>query len=274
MKREHWVVLISLVFVIALTVTARAAEKYTPAPLQWRLLEGRVDANKKAITEQTEQICDLDTRVKDLEEKLASKSTVDPAVKPEPKEIVVKVVVEQAKPTTAIVEPVARPVTKTQRVVVSAPVITTQRVVSSPVKTSTSRRLKSTSELRSEVLSKWTKIVYATVEPNTESWIKRHLSDHGFSQSQVAGLTKNEAWMLHNLAHDNRISPYTAGAVVSAPVVGSPSIITPIDPTPRTPTFTPPSSPPPTNYNGGCPNGRCPTSRSTTRWYPGKLLGL
>jgi hypothetical protein len=80
----------------------------------------------------------------------------------------------------------------------------------------------STEELRELINLKrpggWRGPVYADVQPRSQA--KQHLvgSEHGFSWDQVAGLTLEEALILHDLAprHGNKIFPYKPG---SAPMV-------------------------------------------------------
>jgi hypothetical protein len=196
-----------------------------------QLLEDRVD-------EHDQQICELDTRLDRIEKLLEYKAGAavptrsQPA--PKPSEVVTKVT--PAAPAKANV-----------------------------------RRLKTTSELRSEIARNRASRTYATISPATLSWARRHLQDHGYTASQVAGLNYSEAWQLHNLAHSPRkISPYASGA--------SRSVAKRVDvfvPTPRTPTNNPTPQPRYTG-GGGCPGGRCPTARSSSSrssgWYPGKLL--
>lgn len=121
------------------------------------------------------------------------------------------------------------------------------------------RRLKTTAELQRDLRANWTSTLYADVKPR--SWAKRHLvNDHGYQPSQVNGLSQDESWMLHNLAHNSarRINAYTAGA--SRPAVRSeqPAMVF-------------------AERESGCPNGQCATQRtqSTRRssgWRPGSIL--
>lgn len=110
-------------------------------------------------------------------------------------------------------------------------------------------RLKTTSELRSEIARNRTSRTYATISPATLSWAQRHLQDHGYTSSQVAGLSYSDAWMLHNIAHStNKISPYRRG----------------------------PMPMPVRSFQSGCPGGQCPTAAPASSrrqpWRPGRVL--
>jgi len=132
--------------------------------------------------------------------------------------------------------------------------VKTNEVVSQPV---TSGRY-SAEELRRIIHSKrpggWRGPVYADVSPRSQA--KQHLvgSEHGFSWDQVAGLSQDEALILHDLAprHGNQIFPYRTGQAI---VTRSPQMIKP------QPTFA--------GSGSGCPNGQCArqTRAVTSRWF-------
>lgn len=137
--------------------------------------------------------------------------------------------------------------------------VTVAYVEPAPKQPQQARRLKTTAELKRDLRANWTSTVYADVKPR--SWAKRHLvADHGYAAAQVNGLTQNEAWMLHNLAHvsSERISAYTGSNGTSTAKTDQPAVAF-------------------AQKAGGCPNGQCRTqsSRTTQRstgWRPGLIL--
>ena len=114
-----------------------------------------------------------------------------------------------------------------------------------------------TDELRQIIQAKrpggWSVPVYADVSPRSQA--KQHLvgSEHGFSWDQVAGLSQDEALILHDLApqHGNQIFPYRTGQAI---VTRSPTKI---------------RSEPAFMGSGGCPNGQCAKQSKpiTSRWF-------
>lgn len=102
----------------------------------------------------------------------------------------------------------------------------------------------------------------AYVEPR--SWAREHLqNDHGFSSSQVAGLTIHEAEVIHSMAHGGRITPFrsrSSQTFAAAPVtMPDPATLY----TPPAPVAMPKTLPPP-EYSSDCPNGQCPNVRTRT----------
>jgi hypothetical protein len=104
----------------------------------------------------------------------------------------------------------------------------------------------STEELRSLIQQHrpggWRGPVYADVSPRSSA--KRHLQDpkHGFTYEQVAGLTQEEALILHDLAptHGNKIFPMRSGT----------------QPARREPTYSV-ARPVINRIESGCANGQC-----------------
>lgn len=133
--------------------------------------------------------------------------------------------------------------------------------IQTAVSTSTSSRY-STAELQSIIRQKhpgtWRGPRYADVQPR--SLAKSHLmNDHGFSSSQVSGLSQNEALILHDYAHGGIIKPYRTGAAmrtepayvqqpVAQPRYFQPSAAVQVQ----------------AGYGGGCANGQCARPASST----------
>lgn len=102
-----------------------------------------------------------------------------------------------------------------------------------------------TAELKS-IAANYRGPTYATVSP--ASWAWEHLQDdHGFSASQVSGLSQSEALTIHNMAHGNKITPYRSRR--------SAEVVTQSAPIQRV-----------MQSAGGCPGGRCPTVRRSS-WF-------
>ena len=247
-----------------LAVPAFAADTYVPEPL--KLLTERVK-------EHDQQICDLDERVAAIESKLDEAL----AAKPEPDKVDSVAVVKRDYDGAIIVPGSERIVERTvspARVVYPS-VTTSTRVVRGPLRTvsrststTTGRRLKTTAELSRDIAARRTGRIYGRMARGQDRLVYQHLvSEHGYTSSQVNGLSLSDALELHNLAHGPRISAYTTGGVA----VVAPGIDVFV-PTPRTPTQ--PRTPPP-NYGGNCANGQCArrsTSTAGSGWFPGKLF--
>lgn len=156
--------------------------------------------------------------------------------------------------------------TMTYQPAVQASTVTYSQPVT--VQRSTSSRY-STSELRSLISQYRNHRIYADVQPR--SYAYRHLvQDHGFTSDQVNGLSLDEAYRLHSLAHGGVIKPYRSDASVamvqasvqSAPVYSYPVTqqIVNVQPV-RTPVRNVVQA-----AANGCPNGQCPTQRSSGGW--------
>lgn len=255
-----------------LALPAIAVEKYTPAPLQVELLSERID-------EHEQQICDLDQRVRKLESDIATSHAAKATAG---NETVVRIIVDDGA-KAVVADASAGPVV--EHAAAGAGVPTKPRPVSTavtvakvtpPAPVASKSRRKTPSELRRDLRSRWTSRIYADISPRTSEWATHHLVQGGpdhrytYTASQLAGLSTDELWMLHNLAHSSSAIPsHTVG-------VSSAAIVEPVDefvPTPRSGPA--PRTPTPVPRTGGCPGGRCPTSgssRVTGGWYPGKLL--
>ena len=134
---------------------------------------------------------------------------------------------------------------------VSQPAVRFQSATS----TTTSSRY-STDELRSIIYQKhpgqWTGPRFADVQPRSAA--KSHLiNDHGFTASQVNGLSQNESLILHDYAHGGIIKPYRTGyAMRSEPSQMSPPVATRFY---NAPVALP--SQPQAAFGSGCANGQC-----------------
>ena len=123
-----------------------------------------------------------------------------------------------------------------------------------------------TSELRALINANRHHRIYADVQPR--SYAYRHLvQDHGFTSAQVNGLSLDEAYRLHSLAHGGIVKAYRSGSVVAmvqssieaSPVYSYPVTQTVVNVQPlRTPVRTTLQA-----IGSGCANGQCPTQRSS-----------
>lgn len=175
-----------------------------------------------------------------------------------------------------LAKPTPDPVPNTKPVIVASaePTKTTivRRTVSTPVVQSSRY---STSELRAIIQSMrpggWRGPVYADVEP--ESWARQHLqSDHGFTATQVAGLTQSECLILHDLRHGGKVSPYRSSrsvqpltvqpVIVAAPAQATATVQRSYSGPVVNRTVTRQVTQPQYQIQSGCPNGQCPTQRS------------
>lgn len=261
--------------------SAFASGTYIPTPLSQ--LTAKVEQHDKEIESLKKRLDVIEAGGK------AAASVPEPESKPN--EVTVRVIVERdaavkvASPAIVSDRVVSSSVTYSSPVVTSVSPVTTyssSTVSYSPTvqqSVSTVRRLKSTSELSREIRSKWTNQVYGYMARGQENMVWNHLasSEHGYSSSQVNGLSQADAMMLHNLAHNRslKISPYTSGAsfsyspsVYSQPVVMGADYFNPTPVAPRPPV---PSPAPKANYNN-CPNGNCARSGASSGWYFGKML--
>ena len=260
----------SLIPIIACLIasTAIAADKYVPSPLRYELLTERID-------EHDQQICDLDERLRSLEQELqrglSSGKAIPERAQEAANETVVRIVIDGSKTPSAstTVGPTAQ--RDFDGAVIVPGSIRTVSTASAPrtvtARTATGRRLKTTDELKRDIARNRTDRVYATIKPNTRAWAITHLvNDHGYSRSQVGSLSFADAWMLHNLAHGPKISPYTSGSTTLVA-----QKVETFVPTPRKPAPTPA---PPQTFHSGCPNGRCPIAGNANAggWYLGKNL--
>jgi hypothetical protein len=138
-----------------------------------------------------------------------------------------------------------------------------QRVVTT-TKATSSRY--TTSELKA-IAASYRGPMEAGVSP--KSWAWEHLkNDHGFSADQVAGLSLQEALVIHSMAHGGRVKPYrSTRSQVTYTTTAPLSLPDPV-------TIAPPPAPAVAQRKtyaqpqGGCPNGRCPTSRSQPTYQP------
>lgn len=260
---------------------ALAVEKYTPAPLQVELLSERID-------EHDQQICDLDERVRKLESNIAAAHAAKAS---DANETVVRIIIDGHPDDTAkalvadastgprVTQTVAGAGVPTKSRPVKTAAAVAKATPSAPVAFNTARR-KTPGELQRDLRAKWTSRVYADISPRTSEWARHHLiqggSDHRYTYtaSQLVGLSTNELWMLHNLAHSSAAIPPTTTGNSSAV---TDAITEPVDvfvPTPSNNPPTSPRTPTPIPRTNGCPGGRCPTAGSSrvSGWYPGKLL--
>lgn len=162
------------------------------------------------------------------------------------------------------------PVVTSTTVTRSQPVVTQSSVTySQPVVHRSASSRYSMSELRSLIQQYRNHRIYADVQPR--SYAYRHLvSDHGFTSDQVNGLSLDEAYRLHSLAHGGILHATRSGASVamvqssvqSEPVYSYPVTQQVVNVQPmRTPVRTVIQA-----AANGCPNGRCPTQRSNAGW--------
>jgi hypothetical protein len=157
----------------------------------------------------------------------------------------------------------------TAQPVVQAPTVTYSQPVTVQRSVTTQSSRYSMSELRALIQQHRNHRIYDDVQPRSDAY--RHLTqDHGFSSDQVNGLTLDEAYRLHGLAHGGivratRSSESVAmvqASVQSAPVYSYPVTqqIVNVQPV-RTPVRTVVQA-----AASGCANGQCPTQRSTGGW--------
>lgn len=176
----------------------------------------------------------------------------------------------ESAPVVRESKPVRQQVAVATPVRVESPVIQPPVVVRpAPARAMVSSGRYSTAELRAMIHAKrpggWRGPQYADVSPRSAA--KQHLvgPEHGFSWDQVAGLTQEEALILHDLAprHGNQIFPSGRRNVQAQPV-----------PQVRVASYAPPMPMPqpmqqmpanPWPADSGCANGQCPISSPTSQ---------
>lgn len=125
--------------------------------------------------------------------------------------------------------------------------------VYTPVKVTRTVSITRTNPLAALIPARGTVRTYATIEPYTSAALIRHLTtpapDHEFTytHTDLAGLTREQLWMLHNLNHSS---------LAIAPVRTVRSVTRTVSPV----------------ASGDCPNGQCNRTRTITTSRPG-LLG-
>lgn len=133
-------------------------------------------------------------------------------------------------------------------------------VAASPARPTSNRY--STAELKS-IAANYRGPREADVSP--KSWTWEHLqNDHGFTDSQVSGLSLSEALTIHSMAHGGRIKPYRS-TLTSAPMTVAPTSPPPAPIAVERKTYAIPQS--------GCPDGQCPTARTRTTRPRFRLFG-
>lgn len=189
--------------------------------------------------EQNERLDDVEARVGALESSVAlglkaQKMSLEPVPDPKPK----------ADPDPVTVTNTPDPPKKVVvRIRPASPAQTTGRLSAEELR----------SLIRAAAPGGWTGPRYADVSPR--SMAKEHLvgAEHGFTWDQVAGLTQEEALILHDFApgHGNRIFPTRSRQPARQTTVTAAA--TPVAPSQVT-----------QQQNMGCANGQCATPSSGT----------
>jgi hypothetical protein len=226
----------------------------------------RLDLLVEQVKENANLICDLDEKTRSIEERLA-KLEAKPAVAKPGKEPAVERDYDGAVIVPGSVREVQRStVVGIQRPATVSVVQLAAKPVGGPVARTFQRigqRLKTLGEMRAAIRARRTNQVYAVMARGQERLVWSHLvSEHGYRQSQVQGLTLSEALALHNLAHRPtlKISAYAVTTTVQATTVARPVKIQA--------TYQ-------TSPGLNCANGQCQRAGTASRssgWYLGKNL--
>lgn len=167
----------------------------------------------------------------------------------------------------------ASTVAYSQPVVVSATTVTKSQPATVQRSVAVQSGRYTTSELRSLIQQYRNHRIYADVQPRSYAY-KHLVQDHGFTSDQVNGLTLDEAYRLHSLAHGGIVKSYRSGQSVAMVQSSVESAIVYPAVTYSQPVYQqsqPVQRPQPVRTviqaaANGCPNGKCPTQRSNQSW--------
>lgn len=99
------------------------------------------------------------------------------------------------------------------------------------------------------------RVRYADVQPRSQVW--NHLIQHGFSRTEVEGLSQFEALAIHDLAHGGKVRP---GQGMQQPMVAPQPAKQPVVQY--------------ANYDAGCANGQCTRQGVSYSYSRPRLFGL